>query len=63
MLAADPEAFFTIPHFNGYAAVLIQLKAVKKRPLREAMVDGWLACAPDKLADAYLANEKTKRTR
>jgi hypothetical protein len=62
-LAAGTKGFFTIPHFNGYAAVLIQLKAVTKRPLREAIVDGWLACAPDKLADAYLANEKTKRTR
>ena len=26
VLAANPEAFFTIPHFNGYAAVLIQLR-------------------------------------
>ena len=51
MLAAEPEAFFTIPHFDGYAAVLIQLKSVTKRPLREAIVDGWLACAPTKLAD------------
>jgi hypothetical protein len=29
---------------DGYAAVLIQLKKVTKRPLREAIVDGWLAC-------------------
>jgi hypothetical protein len=63
VLAAGTKGFFTIPHFDGYAAVLIQLKAVTKRPLREAIVDGWLACAPDKLADAYLAHEKTKRTR
>ena len=62
VLAAGTKGFFTIPHFDGYAAVLIQLKAVTKRPLREAIVDGWLACAPDKLADAYLATEK-KRTR
>ena len=34
VLAANPKAFFTIPHFNGYAAVLIQLKAVTKRSLR-----------------------------
>jgi hypothetical protein len=46
MLAAHPKAFFTIPHFDGYAAVLVQLKAVGKRELREALIDGWCACAP-----------------
>ena len=55
VLAAQPRAFFTIPHFDGYPAVLIQLKTVTKRALREAIVDGWLACAPPKLADRYLA--------
>ena len=54
VLAAQPGAFFTIPHFDGYAAVLIRLKKVGKRALREAIVDGWLACAPAKLADEYL---------
>ncbi|MGH8997436.1 MAG: hypothetical protein ACRDYB_15655, partial [Acidimicrobiales bacterium] len=27
-LATYPEAFFTIPHFDGYAAVLVQLRSV-----------------------------------
>jgi hypothetical protein len=54
VLAAQPEAFFTIPHFNGYAAVLIQLRVVSRPALREALLDGWLACAPAKLAERYL---------
>ena len=54
VLAAQPKAFFTIPHFDGYSAVLIQLKAVTTRALREALVEGWLACAPPKLANDYL---------
>ena len=54
-LAAHPTAFFTIPHFDGYSAVLIQLKKVSKKALREAIVDGWLASAPAKLTDDYLA--------
>jgi hypothetical protein len=54
VLAAQPKAFFTIPHFNGYAAVLIQLKKVTKKVLRDALVDGWLACAPPKLAEEYV---------
>ena len=53
VLAAQPKAFFTIPHFDGYAAVLIQLRLVTKRALREAILDGWLA-APRRLADAYV---------
>ncbi len=55
VLAAQPDAFFTIPHFDGYAAVLIQLDVVTRRALREAIVDGWLACAPPDLARQYLA--------
>jgi hypothetical protein len=63
VLAAEPRGFFTIPHFDGYPAVLIQLKTVTKRPLREAVIDGWLACAPPKLADEYLEHEASRRHR
>ena len=55
VLAAHPGAFFTIPHFDGHAAVLIQLRAVSPAALREAITDGWLACAPAALADRYLS--------
>ena len=54
-LAEHPKGFFTIPHFDGYAAVLIQLKVATKRRVGEAIVDGWLASAPPALADEYLA--------
>jgi len=54
VLAAHPVAFFTIPHFDGYSAVLIQLRLVSEQALREAITDGWLACAPPKLAQQYL---------
>jgi hypothetical protein len=46
VLAAGRKGFFTIPHFDGYPAVLIQLKAVTKRDLKEALIDGWSAMAP-----------------
>jgi hypothetical protein len=55
VLAAHPKAFFTIPHFDGYAAVLVQLKKATKRPVREALTDGWLACAPPRLVEQFLA--------
>jgi hypothetical protein len=61
VLSAQPRAFFTIPHFDGFSAVLIQLRSVTKRALREAIVDGWLACAPAELATEYVAAEATGR--
>ena len=54
VLAANPRAFFTIPHFDGYPAVLVQLRAVRAAELREAVVDGWLSCAPHELAEQFL---------
>jgi hypothetical protein len=60
VLASDLDGFFTIPHFDGYAAVLIQLKAVKKRALREALVDAWLAVAPPRLAEEFMARKKRR---
>lgn len=60
VLAANPDAFFTIPHFEGYPAVLIQLDAATEGAVADALVDGWLACAPPKLADAYLRAEEER---
>ena len=54
ILAAGPPCIFTIPHFDGYAAVLIQLRTVTAKQLKEVMEDGWLACAPPALVDRYL---------
>ncbi len=54
VLATGHKGVFTIPHFDGYAAVLIQLKVATKKPVREAIEDAWLACAPDRLSRAFL---------
>jgi hypothetical protein len=54
VLAEQRRGFFTITHFDGYPAVLIQLDVVSKRRLREAIVDAWLACAPRAMADEYV---------
>jgi hypothetical protein len=54
VLAAGHAGFFTIPHFDGFSAVLIQLRAATARPLHNAIVDAWLACAPAALARDYL---------
>jgi hypothetical protein len=55
VLSAHPASFFTIPHFDGYAAVLVRLDAVNEAELAEALEDAWLAKAPPALAERYLA--------
>jgi hypothetical protein len=54
ILAAGRDGFFTIPHFNGYNAYLIQLDKVTARDLKEALVDGWLAIAPANIAEGFI---------
>jgi hypothetical protein len=55
VLAVGARGFFTIPHFDGFAAVLVQLKAATKKPLRDAIEDAWLACAPARLREPFLS--------
>ena len=53
MLAMGSKGFFTIPHFDGFAAVLVQLDAATKKPLRQAIEDAWLASAPPRLHRSF----------
>jgi hypothetical protein len=54
VLAANADAFFTIPHFDGYAAVLIHLRVATPDVVEEALLDGWLARVPSDVGRAYL---------
>jgi hypothetical protein len=54
ILAAGKDGFFTIQHFKGYNAYLVQLDEAAADDLREALVDGWLAVAPPQVAKGYL---------
>lgn len=55
VLAAGDDSVFTIEHFDGYPAVLVQLDLVTAPALRELVVDAWLATAPRALADEWAA--------
>jgi hypothetical protein len=49
--------FFTIDHFNGFNAVLVQLSRldeITRDELREVITDAWLATAPKKLVREFL---------
>jgi hypothetical protein len=60
VLEESARGVFTISHFDGYAAVLIQLPVVTKRVLHELVVDAWLAKAPRTLADEYLTRRRRR---
>ena len=51
----EPPGLLPVRHFDGSPAVLFVLRKVAAGPLREALVDGWLACAPRALAGATRA--------
>jgi len=55
LIASEPAAFFTIPHFDGYNAVLVRLDRISRERLAEVIVESWLVVAPAKAAAAYLA--------
>jgi len=54
ILAAGKDGVFTIQHFDGFNAYLVQLDEVTPQDLREALVDGWLAMAPPPVAERFL---------
>jgi len=56
-LAAHPTAFFTIPHFDGYAAVLVLLDEVELDELEELITESWITRAPKRVLAAYLASQ------
>jgi hypothetical protein len=52
--ADDPRVYFTTPHFDGYAAILVRLERIAVADLEELVTEAWLVRAPKRLADAYL---------
>ncbi|MEH6792697.1 MAG: MmcQ/YjbR family DNA-binding protein [Rhodococcus sp. (in: high G+C Gram-positive bacteria)] len=57
ILAAHPRACFTISHFDGFAAVLVDLDNTDDDELRELIIDGWLVHAPKNVAETFLAGK------
>jgi hypothetical protein len=58
VLGDDRGLFFTTPHFDGYAAVLIRipdLARLDREELRETVVEAWLTRAQKRVAKAWLA--------
>ena len=52
LVTEDPEVFFTIPHFQGFRAVLILLDRIEVDTLAEVITDAWVCRAPKRLVAA-----------
>jgi len=51
LLADNPAVYFTTPHFDGHASVLIRLDRIELPELEEAIAEAWMARAPKRLLD------------
>lgn len=60
LVADERLPFFTIDHFDGYPAVLVQqsrLGEIEREELAEIITDAWAAKAPRSLSRKHLADE------
>ncbi len=48
LLAIAPPGFFTIPHFNGYCGVLIELRKARVKDVKAAITDAHRCMAAKK---------------
>lgn len=53
MLNAEPKLFYITDHYKNFPAILLRLKAVKAKRLREIVEDAWRFRAPKKLVAEY----------
>lgn len=49
LIDMDPATFFTEPHYDGYAAILVRLPVIDVDMLQAVVRDGWRSRAPERL--------------
>ncbi len=58
LMASAPDRFFTLPHYDGYAMVLVRLPAIDVDELTEVLTDAWLVRAPKRLRQEFEAGDE-----
>jgi hypothetical protein len=41
LIESEPEYYFTTPHFDGHASVLVRLDRIPRADLEETIVEAW----------------------
>ncbi|MEZ4661867.1 MAG: hypothetical protein R2911_30325 [Caldilineaceae bacterium] len=60
LLAAQPDKFFTEPHYNGFPAILLRLANVDYDELSALLLNGWSCQAPAALVKQFKAELEGK---
>jgi hypothetical protein len=58
LLMADAAKFFTEPHYDGFPAILVRLKAIGRAELRELLIQAWATQAPKTLVAEFSARRR-----
>ena len=53
LIRAEPEKFFTVAHYDGYAMVLVRLEAVDREELLELLTESWRLRGPKRLVAEF----------
>lgn len=60
LIADNPDACFTTPHFDGYPVVLVRLERIPADELAELVEDAWRLQAPKRLLSAFDSRRASK---
>jgi hypothetical protein len=58
-LAAEPDKFFTEPHYNGFPAILVRLAELEVDELRVLLTNGWSCQAPASLKKQFMQKRES----
>ena len=53
LLRAEPDVFFTTPHYDGYPAMLVRLAAIEPDVLSEILEESWRRVAPKRVVKEF----------
>lgn len=59
IIASDAKKFFTEPHYNGFPAVLVRLRAVTVTDLKVLLAEAWRCQAPAALLKPKAPSRKS----
>jgi hypothetical protein len=57
LLEANPDAYFTTPHYAGYPMLLVRFDQIDRDELGQRIEDAWLLRAPKRLVEEYVSRE------
>jgi hypothetical protein len=53
MVQAEPDKFFTTPHYDGHPSVLVRCSVVSVEELSELLTEAWRLRAPARVLSRY----------